>query len=149
MVGPAPATEGDDPAIPDEESLLRRLSDAGPNMVAVDPLTGARRPSSGAFKPDPDISVYRSSVLAAHDLDARALLKAPQNLVVSIDVADVRHHASLGVCDDPWPQDVDDPNHPRNAAHALIVGWAGLTKSQRRERQRALTTAPSLRFVVG
>ncbi len=147
MVGPTPAA--DDPAIQDDESVLRRLSDASPNMVAVDPLTGTRRPTSGAFKPDPDVSVYRNSVLESHGIDARALVKAPQNLVVSIEVADVRHHAGLGVRDDAWPQDVDDPHHPRNAAHALIVGWAGLSRSQRRERQRALTTAPSLRFVVG
>lgn len=149
MVAASEAQGGDDPAIPDEESLLRRLSDAGPNMIAADPLTGVRRPTSGAFKPDPDVSVYRDSVLASYGLDARALVKVPQNLVVSIEVRDVRQHAGLGVRDDPWPQDVDDPDHPRNAAHALIVGWSGLTRSQRRERQRALATAPSLRFVIG
>jgi hypothetical protein len=149
MVEPGPTVEGDDPAIPDDETLLRRLSDAGPNMVAVDPLTGVRRPSSGAFKPDPDVSVYRTSVLASHGLDAQALVKAPHNLVVSIEVSDVRRHAGLGVRADPWPQDIEDPRHLRNAAHALIIGWSGLSKNQRRERQRALATAPSLRFVIG
>lgn len=142
--------EGDDPAIPDEDSVLRRLSDSGPNMVTIDLATGVCRPTSGAFrcKPDEDgVSVYRESVLAAAGLTAAALVKAPQNLVLSLGIAEVRSRAHLGVGNDPWPQDVDEPDHPRNAAHALIVGWTGLTKSQRRERQVALATLPSLRFI--
>lgn len=149
MSAPIAPKDADNPTIPDEESLFRRLSDAGPDMVAVDAATGARRPSSGAFKPDPDVSVYRHSVLSAHGLDAHDLIKVPQNLVVSLSVADVRHRAQLGVRDDAWPPDVEDPTHPRNAAHALIVGWTGLSRSQVRERQRALARAPSLVFLIG
>jgi len=65
---------------------------------------------------------------------------------VSIPVADVLS-IPLGAQPDPWPSDIPDPEHPRNAAHALIVGWEGLTKSARKERQRALASLPSLRFV--
>jgi hypothetical protein len=66
-------------------------------------------------------------------------------VVVRIGVADVRSIDPLDVRDDPWPQDIPESQHPRNAAHALIVGWAGLSKKI--ERQRALTRLPSLEFV--
>lgn len=139
--------EGDDPAISDDDSVLRRLSDSGPSMLRIDVATGERRPTSGAFKPDQDgVSVYRESLLTARNLTSADLVRSPLNLVIGLDIGDIRSTARLGVRDDPWPADIDDPQHPRNAAHALIVGWSGLTKSQRRERQRALATLPSLRF---
>ena len=138
---------GDDASIPDDEELNRRLSDESPNMVVVDALSGARRPSSGAFKPDDDgVSVYREGVLRSRGLTAADLVVRPGNLVVSLPVGAVRA-ISLGVRDDPWPRGIPDPDHPRNAAHALIVGWDGLGKSARRQRQRALSELPSLRFV--
>jgi len=39
--------DDDDADIPNEEVVYRRLRDAGPSFVAVDQLTGVRRPSSG------------------------------------------------------------------------------------------------------
>lgn len=119
-------------------------------MLRVDLLTGERRPSTGVFrvKPDEDgVSVYREQLLHAAGLTAADVVAAPQNLVVSLAVGDIRSLVPLDVRDDRWPQDVPEPEHPRNGAHALIVGWAGLTKSQRKERQHGLVTAPSLRFV--
>ncbi len=142
------AVEGDDPAIPNDDSVLRRLSDSGPSMLTFDLATGERRPSSGAFKPDDDgVSVYRESKLSERSLGPGDLVRSPHNLVIGLGIGEVRAVATLGVRDDPWPSDIDDPQHPRNAAHALIVGWSGLTRSQRRERQRSLVTLPSLRFV--
>jgi hypothetical protein len=44
------------------------------------------------------------------------------------------------VRDDPWPQGIQDEYHPRNAAHALIVGWNEISKSARKKYQRYLTT---------
>lgn len=147
--GADPAPSEDDPRIPNDESVYRRLSDGGPSMIAVDLKTQERRPTSGAFKPDDDgVSVYRKSKLAAAALTAADLVRAAQNVVVSLDVGEIRSLAQLGVHDDAWPGDVDDPEHPRNGAHALIVGWNGLGKNQRIERQRALTRLPSLRFVI-
>lgn len=138
----------DDPAIEDHDSVLRRLSDAGPSMVAVDVITGERRPTSGAFAPDADgVSVYRESRLRAIGMTAADLVKSPQNLVVALGIGEIRSLAQLGVRDDPWPADIVDAEHPRNAAHALITGWAGLSRSERRERQRTLTRLPSLRFL--
>jgi hypothetical protein len=137
-------------AVPDDDAVYRRLSDSSPAMVYVDPVTGERRPTTGAFlaKRDEDgVSVYREQLLVAAGLGPADVVTASQNLVVSVGVADVRSVTPLDVRDDPWPGDVPDPTHPRNAAHALVVGWIGLSKSQRRERQLALVNAPSLTFV--
>ena len=140
--------EEDDPAIDDGETALRRLSDSGPSMIAIDIVTGERRPSTGAFRPDEDgVSVYRESVLQTNNLTAADLVRTPQNLVVGVAVGEIRSIASLGIRDDPWPSDFGEPDHPRNVAHALIVGWRGLTKNERKRRQLLLVTLPSLRFV--
>lgn len=143
-----PDLSGDDPAIPGAETVYRRLSDSGPSMIAVDAITQDRRPTSGAFKPDGDgVSVYRETKLRAAGLAAVDLVREPQNVVVGLVVREVRS-LHLGVRDDEWPSDVDDPRHPRNGAHAVIVGWQSLSTNERRERQRALSRLPSLQFVV-
>lgn len=144
--GPAPL---DDPSIPNDDVLYRRLADSGPNMVVTDLEIGERRPTSGSFQPDDDgISVFRRSVLRANKLGPDDLIKHPQNLVVSVDVADVRS-IELGVRNDPWPSDIDDADHPRNAAHALITGFEQLSHKERRRRQKKLVTLPSITFVRG
>lgn len=140
--------DSDDPAIADDDRLYRRLSDSSPNMIAVDVLTGARRPSSGAFKPDDDgVSVYRESLLQRDSLEAVDVVRAPQNLVVALPVGAVRSIRPLGVRDDPWPTGIPNEDHPRNAAHALIKGWNGLSTGERRRRQRALAALPSIEFI--
>lgn len=141
----------DDPGIPDEEILYRRLSYDNGDWVTRHPVTGERRPVSGAFQSDGDgLSVFRHSLLLANDppLGARDVVVDPQNLVVGFTVADVRS-ISLGVMDDPWPKDVRDPDHPRYGAHALILGLNGLSKSARIKQQRRLATLPSMKFVHG
>lgn len=96
----APAATFDEAAIPDSEVLYRRLSDDSPNLVVVNLETGARRPSSGAFKPDEDeISVYRHQLLSDAGLGPDALLRDPLNLVVAVAVGEVRS-IHLGVRDD-------------------------------------------------
>src|SRR6266536_1392058 len=50
------------------------------------------------------------------------------DIVVGFTVADVRQ-LRLGVRDDPWPKDVLDPEHPRYAAHALVVGLERLGRN--------------------
>lgn len=140
---------GDDPRIPDTDALYRRLSDSRPSMVAVDLETGARRPSSGAFKPDEDgVSVYRRGLLTVTGLGPDDVVRHPLNLVVSVDVRDVRS-IGLGARDDPWPSDIDEPDHPRNAAHALITGLERLSRGERKHRQKALVALPSITFVRG
>ncbi len=83
-------------------------------------------PSGGIPGDDPSIpdedgvSVCRGSVLAAAGLAADAVVRAPQNLVLRLGIGEVRSRAGLRVRDDPWPQDIEEADHPRNAAHALI-----------------------------
>lgn len=145
----APFPPADGPDIPNADDVYRRLSDSGPNMVRVDLETGERRPSSGAFKPDPDgVSVYRRSLLEGAGLAANDVIRNPWNLVVRVNVGEIRS-IELGVRDDPWPPDIDEPDHLRNAAHALITGLERLGKSRRVRRQRDLVKLPSVAIIVG
>lgn len=147
---PGDAPERPDERVPDDDAVYRRLSDSSPAMVYVDPLTGERRPSTGAFRIRPGedgLSVYREFLLTTAGLTAADVITTPHNLVVRLEVADVRSIPPLDVEDDRWPPDVPDPEHPRNGAHALVVGWDGLGKSKRRELQLTLVNARSLQFV--
>jgi len=140
-VGGLATPEDDDPSIPDADALYRRLSDSSPSMVAYDQETGERlRPSSGAFKPDPDgVSVYRRSRLEEDGLSGQDVARHPWNLVASVDVGEVRSIA-LGVRDDPWPSDIDEAEHPRNRAHALITGLERLGKNGSAGASRSLSS---------
>jgi hypothetical protein len=150
VVGPEqPEGPANDLDIPDEDVLLRRLSDSGPNMIAWDLETRQPRPSSGAFKPDDDgVSVYRLMVLTEAGLTPDDVVREPLNVVVGLGAGDVRS-LGLGIRNDPWPQDIDEPEHPRNVAHALITGLELLGKKQRIRRQRELTMLESVQFLAG
>jgi hypothetical protein len=139
----------DDESIPNTEVLYRRLADPGGSMVAIDQVTGIRRPSSGSFKPDADgVSVYRRGLLEQNGLGPEDVITGPRNLVVGVEVGDVRS-IGLGAWNDPWPTGIPDPEHPRNAAHALITGLEHLGKKTRLRRQQALVALPSIEFVYG
>jgi hypothetical protein len=135
---PAP---GDQLNIPDEEVIHRRLSDDSPNMVTIDKATGSRRPSSGAFKPDEDgVSVFRESLLRERGLSAEVIAdRSLGQLIASIKVGQVRQ-GEMGVRDDPWPPNVPDPTHFKWESHALIVGFKGLSKTERIRKQRLLAS---------
>jgi hypothetical protein len=143
-------TPEDDPNIPDEEVLYRRLSYDGGAWVTRDPITGdALRPSSGGFDPDTDgVSVFRRTLLLGQDppLGPGDVALRSGDILESIAVADVRS-LHLGVRDDLWPKDVPDPDHPRYGAHALITGLDDLGRNARTRCQRRLATAPSLELV--
>lgn len=143
--GPA---EGDDPTIPDDELLLRWVPAFDPNLLARDSATGEiLGPTSGAFSPDTDgASVYLDSLVQAEGLEARDIRHAETDSVWTLRVNDVRELA-LGVLRDPWPNDVNDPEHPRYAAHALITGLLGVSKKSRIRAQRGLARAASLTCV--
>jgi hypothetical protein len=137
-----------------DEIIYRRLADPGDNFITKDALTGAwQKPSSGAFKPDDDgVSVYRHVILESHGLGPADCVMTPTNVIVGMSTEDVRNvniadsgqTTPLDVIPDPWPSDVQDPTHLRNSAHALIVGWDGLSKKQRLRGQRALARLDSL-----
>lgn len=130
---------GDDPEIPNDEVLYRRLPADDRNWLVRDSITGEPvRPTSGAFQPDSDgVSVYRDSILRVQNppLDPANVALSAHNVIVSFTVGDVRS-LSMGVKDDAWPPDVPNPKHPRNAAHALIVGWEELGKNARIRKQK-------------
>lgn len=109
-------------------------------MVYVDPITGQQRPTSGAFKPDDDgISVYSRDAMRMSKVEPTDLLVRPGSLLVSLGVAHIREvDSSIDVVADPWPDGIPEPDHPRNASHALITGFKGLTKSQRKRVQDRL-----------
>jgi hypothetical protein len=144
-----PSCEGDDPNVPSDEVLYRRLSRENPDQYAVDRETGERWPTSAAFTPKPQedgLSVYRRMRLEAAGLDASAVAIRAEHIVFGMDTGDVRA-IKLGVRDDAWPTGIFDQEHPRNAAHALIVGWEGMTRGEIKRRARALAKLPSLKLV--
>lgn len=131
-------------AVTDDESIYRRLSSSGPSMICIDSLTGEERPTSGSFMPDDDgVSVYRLVTLEALGLTWRDVVKTRWNRVVELEVSGVRAITPLDVLSDSWPHGVDEPAHPRNAAHALITGWAGLSKNERHRRAQGLAQIAS------
>jgi len=142
-------TDQADEGFASDEVVYRRLAHGRVEFVSTDALTGERRPSSGAFRPDEDgVSIYRDAKLRDSGLGPQDILTKPENLVVSLEVQDIRAIVPLDVKDDPWPADIPEPGHPRNGAHALITGWDGLSKGERLKRQKALTVVKSLKFVV-
>jgi hypothetical protein len=146
-----PAPIEDDPSIPGDEVLYRRLSYTGGAWVVPDKITGVHRPSSAGFDPDTDgLSVFRRTLLLELEppLGPADVALRPYDVVVGFTVEDVRS-LKLGVRDDLWPKDVEDPDHPRYAAHALITGLIGLGRNARRRRQQQLTQVASMKFVNG
>ena len=143
--------EDDDPDISGAEILYRRLSFDGGAWVLRDSSGEIVRPVSGGFDPDTDgVSVFRRDILLQLDppLAPADVALRPTDIVVGFTVADVRQ-LELGIKSDPWPKDVHDPDHPRYAAHALIVGLDALGKNGRIKRQRKLAVVPSMTFVNG
>jgi hypothetical protein len=131
----------DDANILSEEILLRRVNTKNPNMWKVDFVTGKKRVSSAAFAYQNDgVSVYREKVLRNFNLVPKDILLKPTEVVLGIQVENVRSCTCLGVRDDPWPQGIQDEYHLRNAAHALIVGWNEISTSARKKYQRYLAT---------
>lgn len=139
------AVPSDDSEILNDEILYRRLASDDRNWLVKDSITGAPvRPTSGAFQPDDDgLSVYRDSILRSQNppLGPADVAVSTQNMIIGFTVEAVRS-LSLDIRDDPWPQDIPDPKHPRNAAHALIVGWEGLGTNARIRLQKRFAKLP-------
>ena len=134
-------------AIADEVELLRRLSDRGPSMLVTDQVTGMQRPTSGAFRPDKDgLSVYRHDRLADNKLTVADVIRHPQNVVAALAAGEIRAMEDLAIVDDPYPNAGTPDDHPRDVAHALVVGWATLSKNQRIRKQKAMSTLARLIF---
>lgn len=129
-------SDSNEPVITNEETLWRRLSDDGPNMITVDAGTGRRRPSSGTSHPDSDgVSVYRVRGLSDQGRGPEAIVTAPCNLVYTLAVRHVRCIEPLDVKADPLASPAPSV---LGQAHALILGWSGLSRNERTRRQRPL-----------
>lgn len=129
----------DDPTVDDGEILYRGIPNVGQaSFMVTDEVTKVRRPTSAVFRPDKDgLSVYVDSILRQHELTEQDVQTRPESGVLSLTVGDVRAE-ELGVAPDAWPEDTDNPTHLRNAAHALVVGFRSLSKSQLKLKQYAL-----------
>jgi hypothetical protein len=102
--------------------------------------------SSGAFKPRTDedgVSVYRRAVLQTSGLGSHDLIFRVSDRVASL-AQEAIYSQKLRVEPDPWPHDAQDRDHPKNAAHALIVGWQCLGKKAKINKARALAQAAEL-----
>lgn len=134
------ATPPNDPSIPFDEVVYRRVRDDDANMVETDE---GRQPSSAAFADDVDgMSVYLRSEL-------ERLGKVPADVVaglsgtyrvVALEVGAIRS-LGLGVTADPNPADSD---HPCDPAHALVRYPDGLGKRARLRLQRELKAIAQL-----
>lgn len=140
MSGPNP-----DDLVADDEPLLRRIPHFnGHAFVCMDDESGETRLSSGSFAPDEDgVSVYRTHVLRTLNLGPDCLIRSPLNGVAELAARAVRAE-ELDVKPDPNPKNTGEPEHPRDAAHALIIGLGELSKSRRRKAQRALAAAATI-----
>lgn len=140
---------GDDNEIPGDEILYKRLPTDEKEWLVKDQITGKPvRPTSGAFVPHPDgISVYRNSIMASQDppLGPADLAVSSTNYILSFTAAQARS-ISLGIKNDAWPEGIADADHPRNAAHALIVGLEKLGKKEKIRRQKEFSRL-DFRFV--
>lgn len=122
-----------------EETLLRRVSTSNPDMWAEDKLTHERRVTSAAFVPQEDgLSVYRKVILENYNLHPKDIILNTNQAVLGIKVQEVKNCKGLEVQNDPWPKGIPEEDHLRNAAHALIVGWDSLSRSDRKKYQRFL-----------
>lgn len=136
----------DDPVGPDEP-LLRRIPHFNSlTFVCVDDRTGETRLSSGNFAledGEDGVSVYRAHVLETLGLESSCLIRDPLNGVAALPTKAVTD-AQLEVKPDPYPDDTGEPDHPRDGAHALVLGLAELGKKPRRRVQRALAIASTI-----
>lgn len=115
----------DDPDIPDDERLLRRIP---PRHFVFDKKRGRWRPSSAAFEDDPDggpMSVYLEGRL----IDAHLALVGHASYALSAITAGLARELNQVV--EPAP--LADP-HPAAHAHAHVVG----TKTKSISRRFAL-----------
>lgn len=100
-----PTERVDDPAIRDDEILWRLVH---PSQIKVDPETGNRIPSCGAFHPSDEMSVHRASLTTSEIV----LANYPQHSLVEFP-AGVARSVECIVVSDPLPD---------NPAHALVCG---------------------------
>jgi hypothetical protein len=125
----ADAEYRDDPTIPDEAELWRRI----PHWhVHFDVRLNRLRPASAAFDDDPDSDM--SVVLADETPGPDAVLAGHQGFALAAITAGLARACGLGVVRDPLPD---------NPAHAVVFGPKTNAVIRRLARQATWVIAPA------
>ncbi len=123
----------------EQDTLLRRIpSLGGKPFYAVNTQTGEERLSSACFKlhtAETSLSFYSQKIVTQRQLSYADVCRKPHNAVASIP-GDDPPRRGLRTEPDPWPADAPEPNHPRNAAHAVVNGIAELTLKRQKQLAR-------------
>jgi hypothetical protein len=122
-----------------KDQLLRRIpSLENEQFYAVNTATGERYFSSSCFKLRPDetgLSIFSETIIKRLELTYADVCRKPHNAVASLPGSEPPRRG-LRTEPDPWPEDAPEPEHPRNAAHAVINGIDALTKPDQRQLAR-------------
>jgi hypothetical protein len=121
------------------DDLLRRIPSLTNNdFYAVNTETGKRTLTSACFKLRRDetgLSIYSRKIIKRRGLTFGDVCRKPLNAVAAIPGADPPERG-LRTDPDPWPSDAPEPEHPRNAAHALINGIPDMAPSDQKQLAR-------------
>jgi hypothetical protein len=121
------------------DELLRRVPSLSNNdFYAKNTETGERQLTSACFKLGRDetgLSIYSKTTIERRNLTCADVCRKPHNAVASIPGSEPPRRG-LTTEPDPWPDDVPEPEHPRNAAHALIMGIADMAPNKQRQLAR-------------
>lgn len=129
------------------DELLRRIpSLANEDFYAVNTDTGERHFTSACFKLRPGetgLSIFSKTIVERIQLTYADVCRNPLNAVASLPGSEPPERG-LRTDPDPWPEDAPEPEHRRNAAHALINGIDALPKGERNQLARDLAKAAKL-----
>lgn len=121
------------------DQLLRRIPslDDG-NFYAVNTETGERNLSSAAFKLRRDetgLSIFSNTIVERLELSHADLCRKPHNAIAALPGSEPPSRG-LRTEPDPWPVDAPEPEHLRNAAHAVINGIDALGQGEQKRVAR-------------
>lgn len=149
MISPRPVPSTADLSAEDflQDELLRRIpSLANEDFYAVNTMTGEKFFTSACFKLRPGetgLSIFSKTIVERVQLSYADVCRNPMNAVASLSGSEPPQRG-LRTEPDPWPKDAPEPEHLRNAAHALINGIDALPKPQRNQIARDLAKAAKL-----
>jgi hypothetical protein len=121
------------------DELLRRIPSLTNNdFYAVNTETGSRQLTSACFKLHPDetgLSVFSRTIVERRALTLADVCRKPHQAVAAIPGTEPPDRG-LRTDPDPWPKDAPEPEHPRNAAHALINGIPEMERQDQKQLAR-------------
>lgn len=148
----SPSTADLAPSDFERDKLLRRIPSLEDEaFCVVNTETGEARLSSACFKLRSDetgLSIYSQTIVTRRSLTYEDVCRKPHNAVASISGTEPLCHG-LQTIADPWPPDAPEPDHPRNAAHAIINGIRQLAPSKQRKLARDLAKIAVIVHPVG